>query len=96
MKIYLSSTFDRDYKKYARKLNKQQYDEVHKMMKFFEEDWRNPKLKAHKLKNAKNKWAFTVLHDSCRNDRVVFIFTLKNQEIWFLGIGSHDQVYRKF
>jgi mRNA-degrading endonuclease YafQ of YafQ-DinJ toxin-antitoxin module len=95
MKIYRSANFDRNYKKYVRKLTVRQFAEVHTRMKLFEQDWQSPELKTHKLKNAGEKWAFTVLHDSSRNDRAVFIFAVKNQEIWLLGVGSHDVVYGK-
>lgn len=45
-------------------------------------------LKVHKLTgDLKNKWAFSLTHDL----RVVF--EKRNNEIWFLDIGSHDEVY---
>ena len=95
MKIYRSTSFDRSYKKYVRKLTAKQYEEVYRRMKLFEKNWRSSELETHKLKNADEKWAFTILHDSSRNDRATFIFAIKNKEIWLLGVGSHDVVYSK-
>lgn len=95
MQIKKSAGFVRVYKRYIRKLNNRQFTEVCRRLRLFEKNWKDPKLETHKLKNADEKWAFTVLHDAARNDRVVFIFAMKGEEIWLLNIGSHDVVYRK-
>ncbi len=94
MKINKSAGFVRAFKRYIRKLNKRQVNEVCCRLNLFDKNWQAKELETHKLKNTQDKWAFTILHDTSHNDRVVFIFIKKGEEIWLLNIGSHDVVYR--
>ena len=50
----------------------------------FEKDIFNPKLKTHKLRNLKNRWAFSV------NFSVRVIFYLEKDTVTFLEIGDHS------
>lgn len=94
MIINRSAGFVRVFKRYVRKLTTRQATEVYRRLILFEENWRAKELNTHKLKNAGDKWAFTVLHDADRNDRAMFIFIKQGEEILLINIGSHDVVYR--
>ncbi len=95
MRINRSPSFVRAFKRYVRKLTVRQAAEVYRSLILFEKDWQAKELEAHKLKNAGDKWAFTVLHDPNRNDRAIFMFIKKEDEILLINIGSHDVVYGK-
>ncbi len=101
MKIFKSPQFVRLFKKYVRKVTRNQLKEVEVNLKMFEKNWKDPRLKTHKLTQVKGKWAFTVLRDKTRNDRIIFIFKIQKlkrtteKAIWLLGVGTHDEVYGK-
>jgi addiction module RelE/StbE family toxin len=82
------SGFKRAYKRRVKK-NEQLKQQFWTAMALFQEDPFHPSLKTHKLTGRlKGLWAFTVSYDH----RVVFTF-LSQDEVLFVDVGTHDEVY---
>ena len=90
MKLVFSNDFDKKLKH----LGKKQSGFVHKIrrrLRIFEANPKDPVLANHKLKGELNNvWSITVE----RNFRLIYILT-SSDEAYFIGLGTHDEVYRK-
>ncbi len=85
MEIFISSKFDRRYKKLPNEI-KLKAEEKEKILKLNPFD---PRLKTHKLHGKdKNHWAYSV----DQNYRIKFLFA-ENNTILYLDIGRHNEVY---
>lgn len=85
MKIIYSSKFAKNYKKLPNKIKLL----AEKREKIFRENLYDPRLKTHRLTGKLNGfWSFSVDYKT----RIIFEIRSEN-EIWFLAIGSHNQVY---
>lgn len=87
LKLKFSATFSKKLNKLARK-KPQTIRRYFVKLKIFRENPREPSLKTHKLSgNMKDKYAFFVESD-CR-----VIFSWNGDEVEFVLIGKHDEVY---
>ena len=85
MNIYYSPEFVRRFKKLPRESRLEALEKE----KIFRKDYRDPKLKTHKLSgNLEGRLAFWVDFRT----RIVFSF-LDSKNVYFHSIGSHD-IYR--
>ena len=85
MKIYYSNKFLKEYKKLPKNIKLI----AEKREKLFRANIYNPKLKTHRLTGKLNGfWSFSVNYKT----RIIFEI-ISDDEIWFLSVGSHDQVY---
>lgn len=85
MKIIYSPRFAKNYKKLPLKIKLL----AEKREKIFRNNPYDPRLKTHRLTGKLNGfWSFSVDYKT----RIIFEIRSEN-EIWFLAIGSHDQVY---
>lgn len=85
MKIVYSPRFAKNYKKLPIRIKLL----AEKREKIFRNNPYDPRLKTHRLTGKLNGfWSFSVDY------KTRIIFEIKSEdEIWFLAIGSHDQVY---
>ena len=85
MKIIYSSKFAKNYKKLPNKTKLL----AEKREKIFRENIYDPRLKTHRLTGKLSGfWSFSIDYKT----RIIFEIRSEN-EIWFLTVGSHDQVY---
>ncbi|MEA1937124.1 MAG: type II toxin-antitoxin system mRNA interferase toxin, RelE/StbE family [Patescibacteria group bacterium] len=85
-KIVFDASFERDFKKYKKRLSDKKIERLKEKLLIFKKDPFNQKLKTHKLKgNLKNYWSFSVSYF----DRILFRF-LDNETVFFIDIGNHD------
>ena len=76
--------------KHLRKLPKQIIAEAERKEAIFKSNSFHPLLHTHKLSGKeKEHWAFWIARDY----RIKFIF-LTDEEVLFLDVGTHDEVYR--
>lgn len=88
MRIILHHSFKKAYKNRIAQ-RKNLVLKTKRRVTLFKEDSRNPVLKDHALSGAKRKLrAFSVTGDV----RIVYL-PVSNDEIVFVDIGSHNQVY---
>lgn len=81
-----SSSFKRKYKKLSYELKERAKEKE----KIFKEDPFDPRLDTHKLHGKdKSLWAFSIN----RSLRIKFEF-LGNNQVLYVDIGPHDNVYR--
>lgn len=76
--------------KKIQKTDKQLFSKVKKQLSLFQENPKHISLKLHKLKgNLQNLWSIAI----DRNYRMLFV----DDEIgiYFVDIGTHDEVYKK-
>jgi addiction module RelE/StbE family toxin len=88
MIVQFSSSFKRAYKK---RLKKQPDLEVlfRQRLTLYVENCFHPRLKTHKLSGRlETYWSFSLAYDL----RVIFQF-ISDDEVIFLDIGTHDEVY---
>lgn len=88
MEISFSSSFKRSLKKRIK--NKPGLEKkIWTKIKIFIDNPFEPSLKTHRLSGKiKNCWSFSIEYDV----RVIFFFTEK-EDIVFIDIGSHEEVY---
>lgn len=85
MKIVYSPRFAKNYKKLPIRIKLL----AEKREKIFRNNPYDPRLKTHRLTGKLNGfWSFSVDYKT----RIIFEIRSEN-EIWFLAIGSHNQVY---
>lgn len=81
--------FQKKLKK-IRQIDKYLFSKVQKQLSLFQQNPKHVSLKLHKLKgNLQNVWSISI----DRNYRMIFV----NDElgIYFIDIGTHDEVYKK-
>ena len=85
MKIIYSSKFAKNYKKLPLKTKLL----AEKREKIFCENIWDSRLKTHRLTGKlKDFWSFSIDY------KIRIIFEIRSEdEIWFLAVGSHNQVY---
>ncbi len=89
MKIRFSYDFLKLLKK-IKKTDRALIDQINKQLKLFQFHPQHPSLRIHKLSGQmKNRWSISI----SRSLRMVYII-LKNDEAYFITIGTHDKVYR--
>ncbi len=82
MTIRTSPRFERNYRKLSSRIKEQ----AKKKERIFRKDAFDTRLKTHKLLGYKqDTWAFSINYSY----RIKFTF-LRNKEVLFLDIGSHD------
>ena len=87
MRIFLSSSYIRAYKRKIRK-NSQRAVTIKEKIKLFQTNPTNPILSLHKLKDEKQDvWSFSLE----RNLRILFVHIPEG--VLFIHIGTHDEVY---
>ena len=70
--------------------NKQLYKKLQKQLEMFKSSPDHPSLRLHKLKGKmKNVWSISIDKD------IRMIFIKEEQVDYFVGFGTHDEVYRK-
>lgn len=90
MQIRFSQEVINDLKK-IKKYDKNLLKKIEKQLIFFKNNPKHHSLRLHKLTGkVKNLWSISVT----RNVRMVY-FLLKENESYFVDIGTHDQVYKK-
>ena len=83
--IRTTADFDKHYKKLPRKIK----DKAEEKESIFRENPFDPRLRTHKLHGKeKGLWVFWIDF----HYRIKFIF-LGEEEVLFLDIGTHDEVY---
>lgn len=88
IRIVWDQSFKRNYKKRV-KDNPELKKDFWKAVEFFSKNPFNKKLRTHKLTGKlEGLWAFSVSFDC----RVIFKFLTKD-EILFIDIGGHEEVY---
>jgi len=86
MQIRISPKFEKNY----RRLPKRVQEKAKEKESIFRRNPFDPQLKTHKLSGKdKECWAFWITHSY----RIKFIF-LSNEEILFLDIGTHNNIYK--
>ena len=66
------------------------FKKVQKQLKVFNDNNKHPSLRTHKLKgNLSNTWSISV------EGNFRLIYTIKDKQIVFFKLGTHDEVYRK-
>lgn len=86
MRVGLSSHF----RKRAKRLSKEERNELDLRTEWFQRDPHDPRLKAHALTGKlKGYFSFSITH----NKRVKYVLVEKDRAI-FVDVGSHDEVYR--
>lgn len=83
--LYFSSSFNRDLKRILKK-NSKLREVVFSKLKKLSKNPNDKSLRLHKLLG-RDCWSISIAKDM----RVVFGF--KNQKIYLLRIGAHDEVY---
>jgi addiction module RelE/StbE family toxin len=91
--IIWSRTFLRAYRRFIRK-HPEQRAEIEKTFRLLAEDPLSPQLKTHKLKGKLlGAWACSAGYDL----RIIFDFVReggkKEEDIFLIEIGTHDEVY---
>ncbi len=91
--IIWSSTFLRAYRRFIRK-RPDQRKEIENTLRLLAEDPFAPQLETHKLKGKlSGAWACTVGYDL----RIIFDFvkegSRREEDIFLIEIGTHDEVY---
>ena len=87
MRIFLSSSYIRAYKKKTRK-NSHKAAIIKEKIEVFQTNPTNPIFNLHKLKDEKQDvWSFSVE----QNLRILFIYIPEG--VLFIDIGTHDEVY---
>ncbi|MFQ5452124.1 MAG: type II toxin-antitoxin system YafQ family toxin [Candidatus Paceibacterota bacterium] len=82
MRIYYSSTFEKEYRKLPKKIK----HKAEKGEKIFRKDPFNPRLKTHKLKGILSGFlAFSIDY----RYRIIFEFR-DEKEVWFHSVATHD------
>lgn len=85
--------FSPDVKKELRKIKQSDsrlFVQVDKQLTLFSLNPKHPSLRTHKLVGKlKNRWSISIT----RGFRMVYLI-LDTEEIYFVDIGTHDQVYR--
>ena len=88
--IVFDKSFEKDFKKYKKRLTVQEIDKLRQKLDIFKKDPFDKKLKTHKLKGElKNYFGFWINY----SDRIVFRF-IDNQTAFFIIIGDHS-IYKK-
>ncbi len=65
------------------------FDRIEKQLTLFENNEKHPSLRIHKLKGKlKDYWSLSI------GMGVRMIYFIKNNEAYFVDIGTHDEVYR--
>ena len=88
MEVSFSSSFRRSFKKRIKGKAELENKFWVKLSVFIKDPF-DPSLKTHKLSGKlKDLWSFSVAYD----ERVLFYFT-DNENVVFIDIGNHDEVY---
>ncbi|HCC06039.1 TPA: type II toxin-antitoxin system mRNA interferase toxin, RelE/StbE family [Candidatus Nomurabacteria bacterium] len=85
MEIFYSPSFARSYKKLPDIIK----DKAEKREKIFRKDWKDARLKTHKLNGKFSEFLAFSIDNSYR---IIFDFD-ENKNVIFHGIGDHD-IYR--
>lgn len=73
-----------------RKINNKLFKKIDAALKVFRDNPRHTSLRLHKLSGTlRNRWSLSVGMDY----RLIFVWT--DDEVYFIDIGTHDEVYRK-
>lgn len=73
-----------------KKKNPKLIKRVNKQLKLFAENPKHPSLRTHKLSGRmKNLWSISVAKD------LRMVYLLKDNQAYFVDLGTHDEVYRK-
>ena len=93
MRLVASTRFIKQFKKRVR-ADPRLEPKIREVLRLLAENPFNPKLETHKLGGKhKDKWGCTVEYDC----RIGFQFVPNpntgEEDIWLLGVGSHDQIY---
>lgn len=87
MTIHFTREFQKHYRKRV-KSNRSLDDRLERRLALFAQNTRDPILRNHELKGAKRRlWSISITGD------IRAIYTVVGDEIYFLDIGSHNQVY---
>lgn len=90
MHIKFSADASKDLKR-IKKADRKLFGQVKKQLKLFTHHSKHPSLRLHKLTGRfHNRWSISIN----RSIRLVYI-QLNINEIYVVGIGTHDEVYRK-
>lgn len=90
MRIRLSRDVIKELKR-IKKNNKRLIKQVERQLILFTQNPKHPSLRTHKLSGKlHNLWSISIT----RSIRIVYIL-LKEDEAYFVDIGTHDKVYRK-
>jgi len=87
--IELSENVSRQVRE-IRSGNKQLYRKLQKQLDTFRNNPEHPSLRLHKLRGRmKNIWSISIDKD------IRMIFIKEEKMDYFVGLGTHDEVYRK-
>lgn len=88
-KILFDTKFEKKFEKYKSKLTRKQKDALKARLGIFKENIFDSRLSTHKLSwNLQDYYSFSINY----KDRLTFKL-LANAEVFFVDIGSHDEVY---
>ena len=84
--IVFDKSFEKNFKKYKKKLTKQEIDRLKEKLNIFKKDPFDKKLRTHKLRGElKNYFGFWINY----SNRIIFRF-IDDQTVFFIIIGDHD------
>jgi len=90
----MNAKFSPSIQKELRKIyqiDKKLADRIEKQIALFEEDPRHPSLRTHKLSGTmENLWSISIT----MNIRMVYVLLDQNNVV-FIKIGTHDEVYER-
>jgi len=88
MKIKLSPEVIQNLKKLKQK-DRKLFDRVEKQLALFLQNPKHPSLRTHKLTGKiENRWSISIT----KSIRMVYV--IQEPTIYFVAIGTHDQIYR--
>lgn len=74
------------------KRNKSVFRKLKKQIELLKDNVSYPSLRLHKLDSVvENMWSLSL----DKKLRAIFVWNIEIDEVYFIDIGSHDQVYRK-
>ena len=91
MVVKFSKNFENKLVKFGRR-DKSVFRKLKKQIELLKDNVSYPSLRLHKLDSVvEDMWSLSL----DRKVRVIFIWDVENDEVYFINIGNHDQVYRK-
>ncbi|OGY10776.1 MAG: hypothetical protein A3A58_00720 [Candidatus Blackburnbacteria bacterium RIFCSPLOWO2_01_FULL_41_27] len=89
MQIKFSSETKKELKKIKRK-DKRLAGKIEKQLILFQKNPKHPSLRLHKLTGQfKNRWSISI------TTNIRMIYLQRDDEAYFIDIGTHDEVYKK-
>jgi mRNA-degrading endonuclease YafQ of YafQ-DinJ toxin-antitoxin module len=91
MIVKFSSKFENKLIKLGKR-NKDVFRKLSKQIELLKDDVSYPSLRLHKLDSVvEDLWSLSL----DRKLRTIFIWNVEIDEVYFVDIGNHDEVYRK-